>query len=394
MTNNYTRLPAALPPAHVMSCAQPGNTTRRVWAAQIGLLGAAAIGCYAAGSVATSAWAQEAAKVANTNLVRSAVAASKLEKRRVTIAVGNKAALGYLPLTVAEQLGYFQAEGLELDLVESPNMVRAQQMALGGNGVDILSGWLENTLSLQTKGQAFQAFVLQGRAPQIALGVSTKALPDFKNVADLRGRKVGIMAPGTPSHTVAHAALAKAGLRLGDMAFVSVGTASGALAALRAGQIDALCYGDPIITQLEQSGELRVVADTRNLRGTREVCGGEMPSTCLYASPEFMQIYPSTTQAVANALVHALKWLQTAGLSDMMKTVPEGYFAGDRALYLSAFARMREAIALDGVIPPIGVRNTLEAMRRADPTLRMLEIDPLLSYTNLFALRAKQRFRV
>jgi NitT/TauT family transport system substrate-binding protein len=166
------------------------------------------------------------------------------------------------------------------------------------------------------------------------------------------------------------------------------------VAALRAGQIEALCYADPVITQLEQRGELRVVADTRTLRGTLETCGGDMPSTCLYAPLEFALKHPNTTQGVTNAMVRALKWLQTAGLSDMMKTVPESYFAGDRALYLSAFARMREAIALDGVIPPAGVRNTLDAMRRADPVLHAEQFDLEKCYTNTFAQRAKKQFKV
>ena len=93
-------------------------------------------------------------------------------------------------------------------------------------------------------------------------------------------------------------------------------------------------------------------------------------------------------------MVHALKWLQTAGISDLMKIVPEGYFAGDRALYLAAFARMREAISLDGVIPPEGVNNTLRAMRNADPVLRLDSIDPARCFTNVFAQSAKQRFKV
>jgi len=38
-------------------------------------------------------------------------------------------------------------------------------------------------------------------------------------------------------------------------------------------------------------------------------------------------------------MVHALKWLQTAGPSDLIKTVPENHFQGDRALYLAAFER-------------------------------------------------------
>jgi NitT/TauT family transport system substrate-binding protein len=364
------------------------------------------------GLLANAAWAQVSATAGTTTSTTTGSATAtaatavpagsgtyaiatnnKLEKKQITIAVANKSALAYLPLTVAEQMGFFRLEGLEVDIIEPPNLLRAQQLTTSG-GADIVSGWVEQTLAWQTKEPAFVAFVLMGRAPQMAFGVSTKTLPDFKNLSDLRGKKIGIMAPSTPSHTIAHLVLTRGGLRLGDTSFVSVGTPSGALAALRAGQIDALSYIDPLITQLEQRGELRVVADTRTLRGTLAACGGDMPASCLYATPEFVQKNPVTTQAVTHAMVHALKWLQTAGVSDLMKIVPESYFAGDRALYLAAFARMREAIALDGIIPPLGVRNTLEALRSADPALRAQRIDLERCYTNVFAQKAKQRFKV
>jgi NitT/TauT family transport system substrate-binding protein len=39
-----------------------------------------------------------------------------LEKKDVHIAVGGKASLYYLPLTIAEQLGYFKEEGLNLKI--------------------------------------------------------------------------------------------------------------------------------------------------------------------------------------------------------------------------------------------------------------------------------------
>jgi NitT/TauT family transport system substrate-binding protein len=374
------------------------TSSRRAWVVELARMVIAASGVCAGSAFAVDEPAPRSAAGAASGAVSgtaSGGASSKLEKRSVVIAVANQAALVYLPLTVAEQLGFFKTEGLDLEVLEVPSLVRAQQMASAvGGGADIVSGWVENTLALQAKGQAFTAFVLQGRAPQIMLGVSTKSLPNFRSLMDLRGKKIGITAPGTPTHTVAYAALSRAGLRFSDMGFVSVGTPSGAQAALRAGQIDALCYTDPLITQLEQRGELRVVVDTRTPRGTVQVCGGDMPSTCLYAPPEWLQKYPNTAQAVANGLVHALKWLQTAGVSDLMKIVPEGYFAGDRALYLAAFARMREAISLDGVIPPEGVNNTLRAMRSADPVLRLDAIDPAKCFTNLFAQSAKQRFKV
>jgi NitT/TauT family transport system substrate-binding protein len=374
------------------------RSSRRAWATGLASIAVASAGVCAGSVFARDEPAPRAAAGSASGAVlgsTSAPAGSKLEKRSLVIAVANQAALVYLPLTVAEHLGFFKAEGLDLEVVEAPNLVRAQQMAGAvSGGADIVSGWVENTLALQAKGHAFTAFVLQGRAPQIMLGVSTKSMRNFKSLLDLRSKKIGIMAPGTPTHTIAHAALSQAGLRLSDMGFVSVGTASGAQAALRAGQIDALCYTDPVMTHLEQRGELRILADTRTLRGTQQVCGGEMPSTCLYAPPEWLQKHPNTAQAVANAMVHALKWLQTAGVSDLMKIVPESYFAGDRALYLAAFARMREAIALDGVIPSEGVSNTLRAMRNADPVLRLETIDPAKCFTNLFAQSAKQLFKV
>lgn len=315
-----------------------------------------------------------------------------LEKSRIAIAVSGRSALFYLPLCIADQLGFFKAEGLDVEISEVTGIARAQQAALSGSA-DVVCGWLENTVQAQTNKQFFQAFVLMCRAPQMALGVSVKTLPGYQNLRDLAGKRVGIAAPGTPSHTVAHGALARAGLRSVDMALVSVGTAAGAVAALRAGQIDALCYSDPLMTQLEQKNELRIVADTRTLRGTADIFGGLMPATCLYAPQEFIDKNPRTVQALTDAIVHALKWLQTAGVSDLMRAVPEAFFAGDRALYISAFAKMREAIALDGSIPADGASNLLSALYAAEPTLRQEKIVLARTYTNAFALKAKQQFK-
>ena len=41
-----------------------------------------------------------------------------LEKPKLTIAVGGKNLFYYLPLTIAEQLGYFKDEGLDVTIVD------------------------------------------------------------------------------------------------------------------------------------------------------------------------------------------------------------------------------------------------------------------------------------
>ena len=319
-------------------------------------------------------------------------AQAKLEKSKIAIAVGGKAGFYYLPLTIAEQLGYFKDEGLDVEISDFAGGAAALQAVVGGSA-DVVSGAYEHTINMQSKNQFFQAFVLQGRAPQIAIGVSTKTMPGYKTPVDLRGKKIGVSAPGSSTNMVANLVLSRAGLKAEDVSFVGVGTSAGALAAMRSGQIDAISNIDPVMTMLEQKGDVRIITDTRTLKGTVEVFGGNMPAACLYAGAEFIQKNPKTTQALANAIVHALKWLQTAGPGDIIKTVPEPYLLGDRALYLASFNKVHEAIALDGLIPEDGTRTALKALASFEPAVKADKIVLAKTFTNEFARKAKDKFK-
>jgi len=319
-------------------------------------------------------------------------AQGKLEKTKVSIAVGGKAAFYYLPLTISEQLGYFKTEGLDIEISDFAGGSKALQALIGGSA-DVVSGAYEHTINMQSKNQRIESFVLQGRAPQIALGVSTKTLPRYRSIADLRGKKIGVSAPGSSTNMIANLVLSRAGVKASEVSYVGVGNSAGALAALRSGQIDAMSNTDPIMTMLEQKGDVKIISDTRTLRGTQDVFGGPMPAACFYAHAEFVQRNPNTCQALANAIVHGLKWLQTAGPSDIIKTVPESYLLGDRALYLASFNKVREAISLDGILPDEGARTAVKALASFDPTVHPEKIDLAKTYTNDFARRAKDRFK-
>jgi NitT/TauT family transport system substrate-binding protein len=316
----------------------------------------------------------------------------RLEKPKVAIAVGGKAAFYYLPLTISEQLGYFKAEGLDVEISDFAGGARSLQALVGGSA-DVVAGAYEHTINMQSKNQFIQSFVLMGRAPQIAVGVSTKGMPGYRNVSDLRGKKIGVSAPGSSTNMVANLVLSRAGVKASEVSFVGVGTSAGALAALRSGQIDAMSNTDPVMTMLEQKGEVKIISDTRTLKGTNDVFGGPMPAACFYTHAEFVQKNPNTCQALANAIVHGLKWLQTAGPSDIIKTVPEAYLLGDRALYLASFNKVREAIALDGLLPEEGTRTALKALASFEPSIKPDKIDLGRTFTNEFALRAKQKFK-
>ena len=311
---------------------------------------------------------------------------------RVVVAVGHKASFCYLPLTIAERLGYFAAEGLDVQVREIGEAGQALQAVLSG-AAQVLSGPYSETIGLQMRGQSYSAFVLQGRTPQLVLGVSRQQMPRFRDLRDLRGRRVGVTTLGSAGHRVARMLLAREGVGPQDVQYQALPTPAVALAAFRAGELDALCYHDPLITQLELASELRVVADTRTLRGNADVFGGPLPAGSLCASSAFLNENPKACQAMADAMVHALKWLQTAGPSDLNKTVPEHYFQGDRGLYFAAFSRARESWVPDGMMPETGPLAAVRMLSQFGDAQQLQRVDLATTFTNLFAGKAKARFR-
>lgn len=339
-------------------------------------------------------------------VIRSAVAAfalagvalcaqaqSKLEKPDVHIAVGGKAAFYYLPLTIAEQLGYFKDEGLNLKISDFRGGSKALAAVVGGSA-DVVSGAYEHTINLQSKKLYFQAFALEGRLPQIVLGVATAKAKNFHSFKDLKGMKVGVTAPGSSTNYLVKQLLSKAGLDPNnDVAIVGVGTGATAVAALKSGEIDALSNVDPVMTKLEKEGAIKIVADTRTLKGTREIWGAPLPAGCLYAPIEFVKKNPHTVQALTNAIVRADKWIAKASAEDVVKVVPKAYLLGDEDLYKSTYNNVKEAISRDGMISPAGARATLAALRNFVPSVKAAKIDLSKTYTNKFAKKANAKYK-
>ena len=317
--------------------------------------------------------------------------AQALEKPRLTLAVGGKNLLYYLPLTIAETQGYFKAEGLEVTIADFAGGSRALQALVGGSA-DVVSGAFEHTINMQVKGQRLRAFVLQGRAPQIVLGINPKTMPNFRSVVDLKGKRLGVTAPGSSTHVLANFVLGKAGIKPGEVSIIGVGAGSGAVAAMRAGQIDAMSNLDPVITLLTRSGDLKIVADTRIVAEADKVFGGPMPAGCLYTQQSFLDKHPITAQALANAMVRADRWIQQAGAREIINAVPENYLLGDRAVYVDAFLAAKGALSPDGLIPDAGPETARRALASIDPEIAAAKIDLAAIWTNEYAKRANAKY--
>ncbi len=330
-------------------------------------------------------------------LVASALAAAavtvhaQIEKRDVHIAVGGKVALYYLPLTITERLGYFKDEGLNVRISDFAGGTRSLEAVVGGSA-DVVSGSYEHTINMQSRKQHFQAFVLSGAAPQISVGIVASRAASYKSPKDLKGLKVGVSAPGSSTNMVVNFLLAKGGLKPSDVSIIGTGAGATVIAALEQGRVDVLSQTDPAMTMLEKEGKIKIIAETRTPEGTEKLFGGPMPAASLYAPVEFVKKNPNTVQALTNAMVRTLLWMQEASPQQILATVPEEYMLGNKAMYLFAFNNVRPAYSKDGYFSEAGAKTTLKALASFNPAVKPQEIDLAETYTNEFVKKAHAKY--
>jgi len=110
-----------------------------------------------------------------------------------------------------------------------------------------------------------------GRFPRIVLAVKKDRAASVKSFKDLKGFKIGVTAPGSSTNFFVTALIAKDGLKPEDVSIIGVGASMSAVAAMKKGDIDAISNLDPVITKLEQDGDVTVLADSRTDEGNMKL---------------------------------------------------------------------------------------------------------------------------
>jgi len=318
--------------------------------------------------------------------------AQTLEKPKLTIGVGGKSLFYYLPLTIAEQKGYLKDEGLEVEIPDFPGGAKALQAMIGGSA-DMVSGAYEHTITQQAKGQNIEALVLQGKDAGIVLAMPKAKAAAYKSPADLKGMKIGVTAPGSSTNMFVNILLAKAGLKPDAVSIIGVGAGGGAVAIMKRGEIDALANLDPVIATLEASGDVVAVVDTRTSKGMQEVYGGAYAAGCIYAPVDFVRKNPNTTQAVVNAIVRALRFIQQSTPEQIVAGVPASFYT-DKATYTAALKANLDNFKHDGSISMAAAQNVYKDLKTFDPGLQSAaSIDLAKTVDMTFQQKAAQKYR-
>ena len=242
---------------------------------------------------------------------------------------------------------------------------------------------------MQAKGQPIKAVIELGRFPGIVLAVKKDKAAQVKSFKDLKGMKIGVTAPGSSTNFFVNALIAKEGLEARPTSsIIGVGGGAGAVAAMKKGDIDAIVNLDPVISKLEQDGDIVILADSRTEEGNMKLFGGNNPAAVVYFKADFIEKNPNTVQRVVNAFYKTLKWLEKATPDDIAKAVPPEYHLGDRALYMKAVQASRAMYSKDGIVSDAGMKNAFDMLVQFDDELKSAKVDLPKTFDDRFVKKA------
>jgi NitT/TauT family transport system substrate-binding protein len=292
----------------------------------------------------------------------------------------------YLPNMLAKQLGYFQAQNIDVTLIDEASGQDTEQQVLVG-AVDAGSGAYNHTIELNAKGKYIETICQFGIAPGEAEVVSSKA-SGVSSAADLKGKNLGVTELGSGTHTLTMALLGKAGISPDQVHFVPVGAGDTFLAALKQGNIVAGMTTEPTIARAIQNGDGKILISMLTPQDTRTALGGDYPFIGIFAQNDWVNGHKDVAQRLVNVYVKTLKWMKSHSAEEIADKMPSDYLKPSKDVYVAALKEQLAIFGSDCKMPSGGPETVLKVLQTFVPSFKGKSADLSKTYTNEFANKA------
>lgn len=307
---------------------------------------------------------------------------------KITIMVGGITKMVYLPAKLAEQLGYFKEEGLDVELQSQPAGVDAENELLAG-AVQAVVGFYDHSIDLQSKGKEITAIVIFGQVPGEVELVSTKASASIKSMADVKGKTLGVTGLGSSTNFLTQYLASRHGITSNQYSVLPVGADNTFIAAMKQGRIDAGMTTEPTVSQMLKTGEAKVLVDMRSVDGTVKALGGLYPASSLYVQRNWLNGHKDDAAKLARAFVKTLRFIKTHSAAEIADKMPKDYYGNNKPLYIQALENSLPMYSPDGKMPAGGPETVLSVLSGFNPNVKGKHIDLSKTYTNEFVNQVK-----
>ena len=156
---------------------------------------------------------------------------------------------GFMPAVLADELGYFAEEGVDVKVIYSEN-ARQQRLEFESGAYDGITLSLGSLIAVSSKAPDTRIIFLTDIS---TTGDAVVAAPGIKSAADLKGKRIVLGAAGY-GEVVVNVMLEEAGLTSNDVIWVAMQDENEALEMLKDGRADAFQTWEPYVGRAVGNG--------------------------------------------------------------------------------------------------------------------------------------------
>ncbi len=266
--------------------------------------------------------------------------AAKMEK---VIIVQPNFLVPWLPIYIAERLGYFTDEGLEVSFTTVMGGHNVRAAVISGNAHFGLTGY-EQVLSTYEHGKSSKMIMTTTlKHPWSYIGAK-----GVKSIADFKGKKIDGGLEASSYRSFARAVVKFGGLDPDkDVFFVNIPRGT-ELAALKNGQVAGVLGIDMMKIELLNRG-FPLLADMTDDVQHREVLGYDVyPLFVVQVNDDYIEKHPENIQKFTNAVVRAMYWQKENSAEIIAETVRPLFGQTDRDVFTENIKHNLKALSYDG----------------------------------------------
>jgi NitT/TauT family transport system substrate-binding protein len=265
---------------------------------------------------------------------------------------------------MAQQEGLFKKHGVNVELIHIASSSRGIQAILAG---EIAFSFMDGVNAAQANLKGANLALVAGATNRQVFSLMAKQ--EFKRIADLKGKKIGITRVGSSTHTSALFALGSAGLRTNDYQLLPLLEVPNIYTALAAGQIDAGIMSPPTNARAKRSGFVELMNIAKE--------GPEFVSVAVGTSRSYIKANEDIVRRVVRAYAEGVQIFKN-NKPAALRMIQRQLKVTDPEIQEDTYTQFRDYLEYPPYVSRKGMEAVLAEIADKEPGAKSIKPDDLL----------------
>lgn len=298
---------------------------------------------------------------------------------KITLAVDGLKVVRNLPVMLADHLGYFKDEGLDVSFMETSAGAKVDEMLADGRVAGMVA-YYHHTIVAQSEGRACESVIAMAVTTGYELLIANQLKGSVTTLAGLKGKRIISGGPHSAKSTSANWLMLHQGYAITDYTALTPTDKTKIAESLKKGEADFVIAPEPDAGFYQSHGVASVFADLYSVEGTKQSLGTVFPSTVLYMSTPYAAAHPELARHLVKAFARTLAFINSHSAAEIAALVPE--IAAGEGKGANVIEQGVKMFATDGVMPDAAARMEAKAISALFP--EYAKVDIAQTYTNEF----------